>query len=329
MAIVFKCTQCSSSYKVQDQHAGKQVICKKCGTKIKVPAVSEAQQPHGNVKTSSTSLNQNSPKALQAMKCQSCGGTVQYKAGQGYFECKYCHSRYNSTADSQGNSVVQTLELRELAKKVDEVSGELQVTRLQKNAGIVQDKLDFKYVEFYHSFARKAGSIAVVCWIIGGLLLLYGLGNGFAIAVVGAIIIGVGLALFFVVFKKAQAAMQAECENIKTNELEPIFDRLKKVGATLAGGDVALGYEESTASPLRYCVSCHKNVTPLKARGGGGALSGMNLALTIVTCGAWLPAWFFIALLSKAGSSARRAVSSGGCPQCGTTPLFPARIGSV
>ena len=123
--------------------------------------------------------------------------------------------------------------------------------------------------------------------------------------------------------------MQAECEQIRASELEPIFERLRKVGATLEGGDVALGYTESTSSPLRYCVGCHKNVTPLKSRGGGDALTGMNLFLTIVTCGMWLPAWIFIAVITKAGSSARRAVSAGACPQCGTTPLFPARIESV
>jgi len=58
-------------------------------------------------------------------------------------------------------------------------------------------------------------------------------------------------------------------------------------------------------------------------------LSGINLALTLLTCGAWIPAWIFIAIISKAGSSARRAVTSGACPVCATTPLFPARVKNV
>ena len=330
MAITFKCAGCGSSFKVPEQYAGKRAKCKSCGATLQVPTVSEVSPKSTAARPKSVSATQPRPRALQAMKCESCGGTVQYAPGQGYFECKYCHSKYSATTDSQGNSAVQTIELREIAKKVDQVSGELQVTRLQKNAGIVQDKLDFKYVEFHHSSARRAGSIAVVCWIIGGLVLLYGLFDGvFAAVAAGGVIVGIGVLLFFLVFKRAQAAMQAECEQIRSSELEPIFERLRKVGGILEGGEVALGYTESTATPMRYCVSCHKNVTPTKARAGGGALSGMNLALTIITCGAWLPAWFLIAIIAKAGSSARRAVSAGACPQCGTTPLFPARIGSV
>ena len=330
MAITFKCAGCGSTFKVPDQYAGKRAKCKKCGATLQVPTAPKVSPEPTAAKTEPASSTQPRPQALQAMKCESCGGTVQYAPRQGYFECKYCHSRYSATTDSQGNSVVQTIELREIAKKVDQVSGELQVTRLQKNAGIVQDKIDFKYVEFHHSFARRAGSMAVVCWILGGLILLGGLlGSSFAAMVAGGVVIGIGVALFFLVFKKAQAAMQAACEQIRASELEPVFERLRKVGAILEGGDVALGYTESTATPIRYCVSCHKNVTPVKARAGGGALSGMNLALTIITCGMWLPAWIFIAIITKAGSSARRAASAGACPQCGTTPLFPARIGSV
>ena len=332
MAIIFNCPNkdCGKCFKVPEQYAGKRTKCKYCGTPIQIPMASEAPPVTIATKTTTTSPTQHRPQTLHAMKCESCGGTVEYRNGQGYFECKYCHSKYNATADNQGNSVIQTIELREIAKKVDEVSGELKVTRLQKNAGIIQDKIDFKYVEFFHSSARKAGSAAVVCWIIGGVVLLIGLSQGtFGAMAAGVVIIVIGAALFFLVFKKAQANMQAECEKIRASELEPIFERLRKVGATLEGGDVALGYEESTATPLRYCVSCHKNVTPVKTSGGGGALSGINLALTIITCGAWLPAWIFIAIITKAGSSARRAVSAGACPHDGTTPLFPARIETV
>ena len=329
MAIRFSCDGCGATFNVPDNFAGKRAKCKKCGAAVQVPA---AEAPVA-APTPVPSPGPSRPPAgaLQAMNCESCGGTVEYAAGQGYFECKYCHSKYAAGTDTQGNSVVQTIELRALKKKMDEVGGELTVTRLQKNAQTVQDKLDFKYVEFYHSFGRKAGSIAVVCWILGGLVLLFGFDSGIGAVAAGVVIVGIGLGLFFLVFKKAQAAMDLECEQIREGELEPIYARLRKVGATLDGGDVALGYTESTSTPVRYCVCCHKNVTPMKARGGGvgGAVTGMNLWLTIITCGMWIPAWIFIAILMKAGGSARRAVQSGTCPQCGTAPLFPARIESV
>jgi hypothetical protein len=105
---------------------------------------------------------------------------------------------------------------------------------------------------------------------------------------------------------------------------------LRKVGAVLEGGNVSLGYTESTSTPQRYCVSCHQNVTPAKGKGsGGGALTGVNFFLTIVTCGMWLPAWILIGLLTRGSSAARRAVAKGKCPMCGGTPLFPARIVNV
>lgn len=329
MAIAFKCPKCKKSHKVAEQHAGKRFKCK-CEAILLVPKVPKPS-PESKAQTNKPDKPpQPPPRPLQAMKCKSCDGDVEYKRGQGYFECKYCGSKYNATSDDQGNSVIQTIELREIAEGVKKVHDELKVPRLQKNAGIIQDKLDYKYIEFHHSFGRKAGSIAVLCWIIGGLILLYGLSEGgFSAMAAGVVVIGIGVAMFFLVFKKAQKAMQAECEQIRASELEPIYERLRKVGAALEGGDVALGYTESTSTPLRYCVTCRKNVTPIKARGGGGALTGMNLALTIITCGMWLPAWIIIAIITKAGSSARRAVSAGACPQDGTTPLFPARIESV
>ncbi len=338
MAIRFSCDGCGATFSVPDNFAGKRAKCKKCGAPVQVPAAvgeaaatSAAPAPMPAAAPAPVPAPAPAPGALQAMNCQSCGGTVEYAPGQGYFECKYCHSKYAAATDGQGNSVVQTIELRELRKKMNEVGGELTVTRLQKNAQTVQDKLDFKFVEFYHSFGRKAGSIAVVCWIIGGLVLLFGFDAGIGAIAFGLLLVGAGFGLFFGVFKKAQAAMNLECDQIRESELEPLYQRLRKIGATLDGGDVSLGYTESTSTPIRYCVCCHKNVTPSKARGGGisGAVTGINLWLTIFTCGMWIPAWIFIAIMMKAGGSARRAVQSGICPQCGTTPLFPARIESV
>jgi len=270
---------------------------------------------------------------LITMKCQSCGGTIEYRTGQGYFECKFCRSRYNSAADGAGGAIVQTLELRALSVKMDRVGNELEVSRLQEKAGNVQDKIDFSFVEFHHSFGRKAGSGAVVLWILGAVLTFIGLANskeaGILIAL-GLGVIGIGLALFFLVFKKAQAAFDAEAARVKAEELDPIYQQLTNLGAQIAGGNVSLGYVESVKTPLRHCVNCHQNVTPQKGKGGGaGAASGVNLILTILTCGAWIPAWIFIAVLMKASGSARRAVTAGACPMCGTTPLFPARIKNV
>jgi predicted RNA-binding Zn-ribbon protein involved in translation (DUF1610 family) len=270
---------------------------------------------------------------MVAMKCQGCGGTVDYRAGQGYFECKFCGSRYNAATDAGGNSIIQTLELRRLTAATERVGDELALNRLQKKACDIQDKIDFKFVEFFHSWPRKAGNAAVLLWIIGGLLALIGLFNmssAWGLFLFGLVLIGAGVGLFLGVFKKAEAAHIGECNMIKAQELNTVFEQLRGVGADLAGGTAALGYTESTRTPLRYCVACHKNVTPEKNKGGGGGtVDRMNLALTICTCGAWLFAWMIIALLSKAGGAASRAIAKGFCPQCGTTPLFPARIPNV
>lgn len=269
---------------------------------------------------------------MMSMKCQSCGGTVDYRAGQGYFECQYCRSRYNSAMDSAGGAVVQTLELRQLRQSVDRVGNEMEISRLQEKAGNVQDKIDFSFVEFHHSFPRKAGSAGITMCIIGAILALIGVAaqGALALLAVGAVLAGIGLALFFLVFKKAQAAFNAEVARMKAEELEPIFQQLRGVGALLPGGNVSLGYTESTKTPLRYCVSCHQNVQAQKGgKGGGGTFTGVNLALAIFTCGMWIPAWIIIAALMKAGESAKRASSEGACPMCGTTPVFPARIKNV
>jgi hypothetical protein len=130
-------------------------------------------------------------------------------------------------------------------------------------------------------------------------------------------------------FKQANKAYQLENAELEREKLEPIYDQLRKIGAVLEGGNVSLGYTESTSTPQRYCVSCHQNVTPDKGKGGGGSLTGVNFFLTIMTCGAWLPAWILIGILTKGGSAASRAVAKGKCPMCGGTPLFPARIVNI
>lgn len=39
MSIEFECSECSREYRVKDEHAGRRVTCKGCGTKIAVPSV--------------------------------------------------------------------------------------------------------------------------------------------------------------------------------------------------------------------------------------------------------------------------------------------------
>ena len=269
-----------------------------------------------------------SQAALHAMKCASCGGKVEFKVNQGTFQCKFCGSQYNATTNEAGKAVVQTVMLRELKKSVDEVSGELRAERLQKKAAAVQDQLDFKYVEFFHSLPKKAGSAAFILWIIGALLLMFGYDQGIGIIVVALAVIGAGVGAFLW-FKQADKVYKRDAAELQQEKLEPIYDQLRKVGAVLEGGNVSLGYTESTSTPQRYCVSCHQNVTPDKGKGGVGGLTGINFFLTVVTCGMWLPAWIFIGLLTRGSAAARRAVAKGKCPMCGGTPLFPARIMNV
>ena len=267
--------------------------------------------------------------ALQAMKCASCGGRVEFKRGQGIFECDFCGSQYNATTNEAGKAAVETIMLRELTESVDRVDGELRAERLQKKAANVQDQLDNKYVEFYHSLPRKAGGAAFILWIVGAIAVVAGLDYGIGIAAVGAVLIAAGVGAFMW-FKQADKAYRREAAELEREKLEPIYEDLRKVGAVLEGGNVSLGYTESTSTPQRYCVSCHQNVTPGKGKGGGrGALSDVNFCLTIATCGAWLPAWILIGLLTRGSSAARRAVAKGNCPICGGTPLFPARIANV
>ena len=280
----------------------------------------------GDVRPAEPAASSQAP--LHAMKCASCGGKVEFKVNQGAFQCKFCGSQYNATTNEAGKAVIQTVMLRELKKSVDEVSGELRADRLQKKAAAVQDQLDFKYVEFFHSLPRKAGSAAFIMWIIGAIMLIAGSDYGFKMIVAGLAVIGAGVGAFLW-FKQADKAYQKEAAELQQEKLEPIYDQLRKIGAVLEGGNVSLGYTESTSTPQRYCVSCHQNVTPDKGKGGVGGLTGVNFFLTVITCGMWLPAWILIGLIARGSSAARRAVAKGKCPMCGGTPLFPARIINV
>jgi hypothetical protein len=157
-----------------------------------------------------------------------------------------------------------------------------------------------------------------------------GLDYDIKIAVVGAVPIAAGVGAFMW-FKQADKAYHKEAAELQREKLEPIYEQLRKVGAVLEGGNVSLGYTESTSTPQRYCVSCHQNVTPGKGKGGKGGGPGIatDLCLTIATGGMWLVARVLIGLLTRGSSAARRAVAKGKCPMCGGTPLFPARIVNV
>jgi len=267
--------------------------------------------------------------ALHAMKCASCGGRVEFKSGQGMFQCKFCSSQYNAMTSEAGKAVVQTVMLRELKESVDRVDGELRAERLQKKAANVQDQLDHKYVEFFHSLPRKAGNAAFIMWIIGAIAAVAGLDSDIRIAAVGAVLIAAGIGAFMW-FKQADKAHKLEVAELQREKLEPIYEQLRKVGAVLEGGNVSLGYTESTSTPQRYCVSCHQNVTPEKGKGtSGGSGIGSEFCLIVSTCGVWLLARIVIGALVKGTSAARRAVAKGKCPMCGGTPLFPARIINV
>jgi DNA-directed RNA polymerase subunit RPC12/RpoP len=152
--------------------------------------------------------------ALHAMKCASCGGRVEFKSGQGIFQCKFCGSQYNATTNEAGKAVVQTVMLRELKQSVDRVDGELRAERLQKKAANVQDQLDHKYVEFFHSLPRKAGSAAFVLWIIGAVAVVAGLDSDIKIAAVGAVLIAAGVGAFMW-FKQADKAYQKEAAELQ------------------------------------------------------------------------------------------------------------------
>lgn len=369
MAIKFKCSSCGQGYSVPEQSAGKTAKCKNCGNPVVIPAAppatpsappppqpAEAQpvQPQpgaaddrsamektfenvaamaagGAAGASSGAANPAAPAAsgqghLRKMKCVECGGNVKFKVNQGNFQCKFCGREYEATTNAEGKAVVRVI--AELKKSVDNVDNELRAKRLQEKAAAVQDQLDSEYVEFFHSLPRKAGSAAFILWIIGAIMLLAGTEHGFSMIIVGLVLIGAGVGAFMW-FKQANKAYQAQAEQMENEKLKPIHDQLRKIGAVLEGGNVSLGYIEKTSTPQRYCVNCRQNVTPDKGKGGGGSLTGVNFFLTVITCGAWLPAWILIGILTKGGSAASRAVAKGKCPMCAGTPLFPARIANV
>jgi predicted RNA-binding Zn-ribbon protein involved in translation (DUF1610 family) len=257
------------------------------------------------------------------MKCEGCGASVSYQDGQGVFKCSHCGSVYEATA---GQSVPTTLML----KKLDDIGRDVKETRdfakekrLQEKAQAVQDKIDYKYIEFENSLGRKAGSAAFILGAIA-ILCLFGAPKG----LIGTAIFGAAAAGAFMMFKNAKAQYAAAVAQLKEAELDPIYADLRKLGAVLDGGAVSVGYTESTAVPMRYCVVCHANVTPAKAggSGGGGSMRGANLLLVVMTCGLWIPAWIMIEAMSKAGGVAGRALRSGACPKCGNQTLFPARL---
>jgi ribosomal protein L37AE/L43A len=352
MPIRVRCPGCGQSLNAPDRLAGKTAKCPACGNPVTIPAAAAAVATPPDVGTSGPPAA--SPPPLPAspppparpsfpapaasggmsrMKCESCGGVIEYQSGQGYFECRSCGSRYNATSDSAGNSIVQTIELRELTEQMRGVRGEMSLERLQKKAEALQDNIDYKYVEFFHSWPSKAGRAAVLLWMIGALVTLFGLASAsrsMAPLLIGLALIGLGVALFFLVFKKAEAAHMAETQAMKAQELEPVYQQIKRVAGGLEGGEAFLGYRESTGTPQRYCVNCHSNVTPDKGKGGlGGGFHGANLMLTVLTCGMWIPAWIILGLIGSAGGAAKRAAAKGCCPICRTTPLFPARIKNV
>jgi DNA-directed RNA polymerase subunit RPC12/RpoP len=340
MPIDFYCNGCGQKIAAELDQAGIQTVCPTCGGPIVVPSQSAPDPPapveEEIVELVAVESPASAPVALVAaprpapvlrsMRCEGCGGTVTFQEGQGQFLCNYCDSRYEAGFNDAGQAVVHTIVMKRLdsIEKSSRSSRDIaQEERLQKKAQNVQDKIDFKFIEFDNGWCRRAGSLAVILWIFGVVVMCFG---GTAVAL-GLLIVGLGVGAFLF-FKQAKARYAAEVAQMKQNELEPIYAELRRIGAVLDGGAVAVGYTESTAVPQRYCVCCHKNVVPAKAGGGGTAASmrGANLLITFLTCGMWIPAWFFIEAMSGAQGMAGRALRSGACPDCGTKTLFPARL---
>ena len=341
MPINVKCPTCGKSLKAPEAAIGKKAKCSGCNCIFTVTTPEEDLIFTEEVQeTSRPTYSQPSAKpaipGLKSMQCQSCGGTVEYKDGQGLFKCKYCSSVYESEVSSDGGFAIRTVMIKKLEKieKHTETTSQIMTEeRLQKKGQQVQDKIDYKYVEFENSTPRKLATAAPIV-ILGGIILFFvGFGQkGFGIVlciIVALILIGLGV-LFFKNFKQAKATFEQEVVEVKQKELEPIFKRLKEIGSVMEDGNVALGYTESTTVPMRYCVCCHENITPLKQSGASFAgLSGINLILTIFTCGLWIPAWFLIEILARGSRMAKRAVQKGTCPKCGNNILFAARIPNV
>jgi ribosomal protein L37AE/L43A len=269
------------------------------------------------------------PSGLKRYKCDGCGGAIEYQESQGLFKCPYCSSVYEASAGAEaGGAAVRAI--HDVVKTLEGIDTHMSVERWQKKAADVQDKIDFKYIEFDNSFPRKAGSLAVIAWIAAALLFLFVVGQSFIAAfLLAGVLAAIGYGLF-TMFTNAKKEFEAEAAQMRENELGPVHDKLKELGAVLNDGSISIGFTESTTVPQRYCVCCHKNVMPKKPEGVKGAnFANTNLLLTVATCGMWIPAWIIMAVLMKGGGSASRALRSGACPECGTTTLFPARIPNV
>lgn len=269
---------------------------------------------------------------LMSLKCKGCGGTVEYYEGQGLFKCRFCGSVYET--DDGGQGAVKAIKVVE--QRLESIEAHTQATagmategRLQKKAQEIQDKIDYMFIEFDNSSGRKAGSYAILLWILGGLMFFVGLAaSGFRAPgiVIGLFLIGAGVGLYFL-YRKAKETYEANIAYVSQSELTPVYDQLRELGSLLPGGAVSVGYMESTSVPQRYCVICHQNVMPVKDAGGThGLFHGTNLILTVLTCGLWIPAWLIMTAMMKTGSVAKRAMKSGRCSMCGTSTLFPARI---
>lgn len=261
------------------------------------------------------------------MKCEGCGGVVEYEEGQGLFKCKFCGSTYEASADAEGavtaiNIVQKRLDTIEThARTAADAQTE---SRLQQKAAAIQDKLDYQYVQWQNSGASRMGSAAIFLWIVGLIVFIIAIATKPAVIVLALAIIGGGVGLFLG-YRKARANYEATVAQMKQEELDPVFAELKRLGESL-GTQISIGYTESTAVPQRYCVGCHQNVTPVKVKGSHGAFHGINAALTVFTCGLWAIAWFIMSMMGAATGAAKRAASSGQCPSCGSSTLFPARI---
>ena len=341
MAIRVTCQHCGKALNAPESATGKKAKCPGCGAIFTISApeteevlLSEAS-PEVKQTSDSTPQMQTASSSLKSMQCQGCGGTVEYQDGQGLFKCKYCGSVYESVSASGGGFSVNTVMVKKLEKieKYTETTSQIMTEgRLQKKASNVQDKLDYKFIEFDNSIQRKLATAAPIMVLTGIILFIASFtGRRFNVGfmAIGIILPALG-ALFFVNFKKARAAFQEKLEEMKKKELEPIYDRLRQIGSVMEDGTVSLGYTESTGVPMRYCVCCHKNVTPSKASGSSLAgLTGGNLILTIMTCGLWIPAWFLIEIVARGGKLAGRSFQKGTCPECGNKSLLPARIPNV
>jgi len=341
MTIKVSCPNCGKTLNAPDTAMGKKVKCPACSSIFLGSPPSKTEETFQVVEEEKPSIlvpitAQPKLSGLRSMDCKGCGGKVEYQDGQGLFKCKYCGSVYESESTTAGNVAIKAIHIvQKKLEKIEEhtksTADMMQEERLQKKAALKQDEIDYKYVEFENSLARKIGTIAPILWLVGLVVLFISFGGRFNIVafIMGGGIIAAGVGAFMY-FKKAKDAFTQGLEDLKKRELEPIYEKLKQVGSVLEDGTVSLGFTESTSVPMRYCVCCHKNVTPSKKEGASFAgLSGTNLILAVLTCGMWIPAWFFIEVMARGGRLAKKTMQKGTCPECGNTTLFPARIPRV